>query len=262
MLKPLVASRFIRKMSVGRNAPVLLACQETEVIAKFSACECGAMGLIREALAAMLARDLGLAVPEPCAVDISAEFVESIPGDEGQVKRLIGASVSPAFGSSKLPNGYSLWTADRDVSDEMLEQAGEIFAFDALILNPDRIATNPNCQASAERFAIFDHELSLVTETVGTFLQPPPWQVGSLSQLAGGSAEHLLFRGIRTRNPTLQRLEESWRGLRPARIDEYGAALPATWLAKPESVTNALKYLKDVIDHLTECFQEVRRVLA
>jgi len=262
MLKHYAASRFIRTMSSGRNVPALLACDKHEVIAKCSGCECGSLGLVREALAAMLARDLGLPVPEPCLVEISPEFIAALPVDETKLRDVMSASVNPAFGSTRLPDGFSLWVADREIRDEMLEQAAEIFAFDALILNGDRRVVNPNCQARGAQFAIFDHELCLDAATVGSFLQPAPWQPGSLSAVMGGPGEHLLFRGIRTRKPSLERLESSWSKLTPAHVDAYESALPKSWLSQPESVTNALKYLKDLLDHLEPCFEEVRRVLA
>ena len=71
MLDDVVAVRFHKPMDVGRTTPLLIVAQradgqEVEMVAKFSkGADIGAGGLMREALCAMLASDLGLPVPEP-----------------------------------------------------------------------------------------------------------------------------------------------------------------------------------------------------
>lgn len=68
MFETIDATRFDRLMSNGKTKPALFTCQkadgtDVEVIAKFSnMCTYG--GLIREAMAAFFALDLGLPVPE------------------------------------------------------------------------------------------------------------------------------------------------------------------------------------------------------
>jgi hypothetical protein len=73
VLDLVTASRFDRRTSSGKTWPCLLSCtradgDETEVVAKFSAgCERQVGGLVAEAIAAILAADLDLPVPEACA---------------------------------------------------------------------------------------------------------------------------------------------------------------------------------------------------
>src|SRR4051812_969920 len=126
-------------MSIGRNIPILLTCQGVEIVTKFSGCECGVMGLAREALVAMLAADLGLPVPEPVLVELPEGFIDAIPEDQEPVRAVMTRSVAPAFGSTRLPNGYAVWMSDRELNGRLLHQAAEIFAFDLLTLNADRI---------------------------------------------------------------------------------------------------------------------------
>ena len=74
MLDMVIAVRFDRRMGTGKTKPMLLACtapdgSDVEVVAKVSAgCERGVGGLVAEAIAAMLAADLDLPVPEPFLV--------------------------------------------------------------------------------------------------------------------------------------------------------------------------------------------------
>ena len=81
MLDSVIAVRFDRRMGNGKTWPCLVSGlkpdgDEMEVVAKFSAgCERQVGGLVAEAIAAMLAADLDLPVPEPVLV----EFVFIVP---------------------------------------------------------------------------------------------------------------------------------------------------------------------------------------
>lgn len=262
MLRTVVASRFIRKMGTGRNLPSLLSCDDCEIVAKFSGAECGQNGLAREALAAMLAADLGLPVPEPVLVELIEGFVESLPVEEGQLKALIGRSVVPGFGSVRLPSGFSVWAPGRRVEDNLVVQATEIFAFDALVLNSDRRAENPNCQSDGSSFAIFDHEMALMSIGIGTVLNPAPWQPGGLSSLTHGLGEHVLYRSLHRRSGDLGRLERAWGAISVERFEEYASAIPRSWVDARENVAEAIHYLRELLDRLSDAFLEVRRALA
>ena len=89
--------------------PVRLACEtavreEVEVVAKLSArCDRGVTALVAEAIAAMLAADLDLPVPEPFLVRLEPDFVDAIADSE--VAAIARNSSPLAFGSKKLPPG-------------------------------------------------------------------------------------------------------------------------------------------------------------
>ena len=161
-----------------------------------------------------------------------------------------------------MPAGFAIWTADRRIPDDMVEQAAEIFAFDALALNADRRPDNPNCQWNGSTFAIFDHDLTLLADQVGTIFAPYPWTPGALDMLASGPGQHLMYNGLRTRAPTLDRLEKSWEAISDERLNQYIAALPESWKSSAGSVTAAVKYLNELRNHLAAAFQELRRVLS
>lgn len=272
MLDDVLATRFLKRMKTGRNCPVLLSCERTnanagssdsiEAVAKFSSAECGVAGLAREAMTAMLAADLGLPVPEPLLVNLVDGFVEALPPGEDEVRNLMLGGVMPTFGCAKLPPGFSVWTSDRRIDDRMLEQGGEIFAFDVLTLNVDRRPENPNCQSDGSSFAIFDHDLALLAGQVGTIFAPAPWTIGGAGAATSGDGEHLLYRSLRGRGVTLDRLEQAWSGISIDRIHEYRDALPETWGASADSVENAVRYLIELQGHLDSAFLELRRVLA
>ena len=74
MLTPVTATTFHRPMGVGKTAPSLVTCvsadgSEVELVVKFAGgCEAGIGSLLREAVAALMAADLDLPVPEPFLV--------------------------------------------------------------------------------------------------------------------------------------------------------------------------------------------------
>lgn len=84
MFRTAYAVRFDRPARNGRNKACLLECADLagvriDVIAKFTACESGPTGLIREALAAFFAADLGLHVPEPILVEVPLGSAQGLP---------------------------------------------------------------------------------------------------------------------------------------------------------------------------------------
>ena len=81
MFDTVIATRFHRRMTRGRTGPFLLECERgngnaLEVVAKFNGPQLPLSGLIREALCAMLAADLGLPVPDCCCVDLTPEYAK------------------------------------------------------------------------------------------------------------------------------------------------------------------------------------------
>lgn len=267
MLETITATRFHRRMTSGRTGPVLLECEDDaedtlEVVAKFKGPHLPCGGLIREALCAMLAADLRLPVPACYCVELPADFLAALAVMHSAEADALSASIPLGFGSAKLPPGFSAWMPERDIPKAMLPAAGEIYAFDLLVQNPDRAPRNPNLQSKGERFAIFDHELALVTE--GVLFWQPPWEVGALAG-AGTAAGHVLWSGLHRRAPDLSRLLSAWEAIDDARIAAYGAAIPPEWTPTPEdrrTLERALAFLSDLRENLRPAMQEIMRTLA
>lgn len=173
-------------MTNGRTGPFLLECENdagelVEVVGKFSGPHLRPEGLMREAFCALLAADLGLPVPACYCVHLEPEFMAALESTRAAEVAALAAAVPVGFGSAKLPPGFSNWMRDRNIPRAMLQSGAEIYAFDLLIQNPDRRPDNPNLQSRGEQFAIFDHELALVTQ--GVLFWNPPWTSGSLTEL-------------------------------------------------------------------------------
>lgn len=253
MLKPVTAIQFHRPMGVGKTAPSLMTCalgdgKQEELVVKFAGgCEAGIGSLLREAVAALIAADLDLPVPEPFLVKVEADFVATIPEVDNryrQAKKNAAASVGWNFGSKKLPTGFSTILKGRSISQAMMPMAAEIFAFDIFIANPDRTVENPNCQSNGRDFGIFDHELAFRTE--GILFWKAPWEKGGISfpKEQPDNLRHVFVDELRGSDPDFGRLAGAFDVLTDARLNEYQTALPNEWVGDGGDLGRILDYVR------------------
>jgi hypothetical protein len=262
VLDLVTAIRFDGRVQSGKTMPCKLACEtaagdEVEVVAKLSAgCERGVGALVSEAIAAVLAADLGLPVPEPFLVRVDADFVASIPDPE--IVALASRSSAVLYGSKRLPPGYTSLPVGKQVPKDAIPVAAEIFAFDALIANPDRRPDNPNCLFQGSNLAIFDHELAFLTE--GVIGWRPPWEVGSLEGLRRPQS-HLFFDQLCGKALNFDRFRGAWATVTDLRLEAYRNALPMEWNAADQTAVNATRYVTAIRDNLPGAMLEIVRVL-
>ncbi len=267
MLDSLIATRFDRRITKGRTGPFLLECENAagdavEVIAKFSGPQLPVEGLLREALCALLAADLGLPVPACYCVHLRPDFLAALASTHGAEAAVLAAAVPVGFGSAKLPPGFSAWMRGRSIPKGMQQGAAEIYVFDLLVQNPDRRPENPNLQSKGERFGIFDHELALVTE--GILFWRPPWEQGALPAL-GAPDRHVLRQGLRGFVPDFARMIGAWEAVADGRLAAYRAALPMEWTSTPKLAATAdaaMGFLRELRNNLHPAMQEITRTLA
>ena len=141
MLRRITPIRYDRATTGGRTGPLFITCEApdgspVDVVAKFSGgCDQGNINLAREVIAAQLARDLGLPVPEAFLIEIPPEWAATVPADQ---RSKIQTSSPVAFGSHAAAGRFRVWTPGHEISEAMLPVAAAIFVFDAIIQNPDR----------------------------------------------------------------------------------------------------------------------------
>jgi hypothetical protein len=266
MLNHVTAVRFDRRMSSGKTWPCLLGCAsaneqapELEVVTKFSGgCERKVGALVAEAIAALLAADLDLPVPEPLLVDFDSGFAELVRSCDPALGERIAKSAPVAFGSTKLPPGFTVLPQGSPVPQALRREAAEVLAFDALIQNPDRRRDNPNCLLNGRSFAIFDHELAFLTR--GVIGWKPLWQLGSLDAMIGGGLQHLFFQDLKGTPVDLNRLEGAWRGISDARLAAYRRAIPLAWADDGGTAGEALDYIAQVRNNIDLAVAEVVRI--
>ena len=203
--------------------------------------------LLREAVAALMAADLDLPVPEPFLVKVEADFVATIPDADERyrlAKRNAAASYGWNFGSKKLPAGFSTILKGRTIPQAMMPMAAEILAFDTFIANPDRTVENPNCQSNGREFGIFDHELAFRTE--GVLFWKQPWEKDGISFPKGqpDRVRHVFLDELQSSEPDFGRFGVAFDVLTDARLTEYRSALPTEWLGDGSDIGRILEYIQ------------------
>jgi hypothetical protein len=245
MLPLLTATRFLKVMGSGRTQPCLMACEnaegeEVEVVVKLRGHPQIFPGaFVSEAICSLFATDLGLPVQQPYQVQVDREFANAVP--DPQLRPIIEKSAGLNFGSKKWGPGYTIWPQDQNPPRAMRQSAMEIFAFDGLIQNPDRLARNPNCVFLGDEFLLYDHETAFSNFRV--LFSKSPWEPTGLDNLKG----HIFRDVLRGQALELDRLQRALELLAPQRFQAYIDAIPPEWDDEAISRNKAAEFLLNCI---------------
>lgn len=262
MFRKVYAVRFEKPAGNGRNRACFITCRDmtgerTEAVVKFSALsESGCGTLVREALAAFFAVDLGLPVPEPLLVEVSEMFKASLVQSEHS--GLIAKSSQFAFGSTKLPAGYQIFAPAMRLAESQIQSAAEIYVFDTFIANFDRAPKNPNCLINGDSISIIDHDLAFLMDTI--LFWKSPWKLGGGEEL-GQVDKHIFWSQVQQRKINLERLKSALLAISDKRIAEYIAALPHEWMHGNNIATEVTSYIQELRSNADHAFAEAQRVL-
>jgi hypothetical protein len=211
-------------------------------------------GLLNELIAAKLAAHFGLASPDPALIMITPALAELIAAAQPSQAARIRGSVGLNFGTLAL-TGVGTWPVDRFIPEAMWQQATDIFAFDALIQNPDRRFNNANLFARGDSLFIFDHETAF--SFLAALISPTaPWKLADQGYLR----DHVFYKRLRSKTIDLTGFTASLRSLSNLVIAGMVADVPDEW--NNENVAKIEGHLRAVRDNAWEFGQEVRRMLA
>lgn len=228
------------------------------MVAKLSAsCDRSVTSLAMEAIAATLAGDLALPVPQPYIVSLAPEWIETINDAEWLATARRSAAV--AFGSRTVGAGYSDWIVGMVLGGAVTQTAAEIFVFDALIDNPDRRDGNANCLVRGDEIRIIDHELAFPDNSMIIGWRPP-WSIGGLHHLETPGA-HIFRRVLKGSDVDWDVIKGKWQSLSDGKLADYGGVIPPEWAGATPAVASAVTTIKNARDHIDECITEIRRVL-
>ena len=256
MLQQAEATVFHRFMTSGRTSPAVFGCvtegddEEEEFVVKLAGgSETGTAGLLCEAVAAELADYFGIDHPEQAAVALDEDLAKLVALQEPSKAGLIGGSVGMNFGTKLLTNLIT-WPVDRTPTASQFERACEIFAFDALIQNPDRRFSNPNLGTVGNQIYIFDHELAF-SFRLDIFPSQEPWKISNQPFWA----EHVFFNALRHKPLQLDGFTELLANLPITLFDQLEDVMPPEWpLDLLAVITN---HLHSVSTHAEEFKEEL-----
>jgi hypothetical protein len=262
MLETVTPVRFHAAVTSGRTKPARLECEKpdgvtrVEVVAKFSeGCDRKTVGLAMEVVAACLARDLGLPVPQPNLLDLQPAFTATVTDMER--RRIMNGSHPIAFGSSEAGNGFRIWSRADRIGDDLAAGALAVFCFDAFTVNDDGRDANPNLLIRGQDIRIIDHESAFVQRLLIGWQQP--WKVGALAPLAT-PGHHIFYAGLKGRGTNTAPIEQAWSSISDAKLQEYRDSVPQAWAAGA-AVDDAIDLIRGVRENIAAALAEVRRVL-
>lgn len=152
------AVRFVAPLREGGSLPALVEAGDSGLyVLKLRGAAQGLKSLVAEIIAGELARALGLTVPDLKLVDLDPDIGKNEPDEE--LRELLVRSAGLNVGVDFLPSALPFNPAAGAATEAKL--AADIVWFDALVMNVDRTARNPNMLKWHDRLWLIDHGASL-----------------------------------------------------------------------------------------------------
>jgi hypothetical protein len=242
MLPTVTATRYVTPLREGGSMPALVEADDDGLyVVKLLGAGHGAKALVAELVCGEIARRLGLPVPDLALVELDAALSRAEPDPE--IQELLERSAGTNLGLDFLPG--SLPFAPRVGPAPEPRLAASIAWFDALVMNPDRTARNPNLIVWHRRLHLIDHGAALYIHH--TWRDPEAHAQRPFEAIR----EHVLlpFAGsIEAADAALAPL------LSPNVIEEIVAGVPDVWLAPepglPDPTAHRAAYLRYLVARL------------
>lgn len=157
-LPTLTALRYLQPLREGGSLPGVVETDAGMVVVKFRGAGQGPRALIAELIVGMIARAIGLPVPDLSIVHLPARFGEEQRDPE--IRELLAASEGVNVGLKYLDGAFNF---DAGPAGDLIEPgfADSLVWLDAFVTNPDRSPRNPNLLVWARRLWLIDHGSAL-----------------------------------------------------------------------------------------------------
>ena len=250
-------------MDNGRTFPAIFSCEghgsvgaNDYVVKLRGGLELRERGLVYELYASMLGSYFGLSCPRPAIVlmeeDLANVVLEGLSGDDRKAQ-IVRDSIGLNFGTQFLVN-LTGWPVDKPVPGPMQTAAIKVYAFDALIQNPDRTFKNPNLASRNDDLFIFDHEEAF-SFLLGIFPSRTPWKLETEVYLK----RHVFARALK-QVPFDEDFLRRLGGLSEEVTAYFSEQIPNGW--KSNDLPKIESHLALMSEHAAEFADEVTRRLA
>ncbi|WP_348652642.1 HipA family kinase [Streptomyces sp. WMMC500] len=158
MLREVTATRYVTPLREGGSLPGVVEADDLGTyVMKFTGAGQGRKALVAEVISGVLARRLGLRVPELVGLQLDPVIGRAEPDEE--VQALLKASGGLNLGMDFLPGslGFDPLAFRVDAAE-----AGRVVWFDALVGNVDRSWRNPNMLVWHGDLWLIDHGATLI----------------------------------------------------------------------------------------------------
>ncbi|HWB86963.1 MAG TPA: HipA family kinase [Bryobacteraceae bacterium] len=143
---------------------------------------------------------------------------------------------------------------DKSIPEAVWRAAVDIFAFDALIQNPDRRFNNPNLFTRGDSLFVFDHEAAF-SFLIALFPSATPWKLEDQQYLTN----HVFYRKLKSKQIDLTGFTASLSRLSDGLLDEIVAEIPAEW--NNDNLARIKQHLEAVRNRAAEFAEGVQRIL-
>ena len=208
-----------------------------------------------ELICAVLARAVGLNVPDYAIVDVTQDFVESL--DDNPTRDLLLNNIGPNFGSV-YDDFLFEWEAGEQVrSPVLIDQLEDILIFDAIVINIDRYRSNTNLLYSHDLLVPIDHSLALPVHSwqQDMLVNPPP-------SLEINIREHCASQPLKRKGCSYRRVFDHWqKRIDAQKLGELRAMLPSSWEHQQSDIDKIFTFLKDRHQHFSKISTRLKEVL-
>jgi hypothetical protein len=195
----------------------------------------------RELIASWIAMEFELPVVTPVIIHVSQDFADSLTGREGYKAAL--QSLEENFGSQYKPGFEEILTGQK-FSNQMVEMALRIYAFDLFITNPDRGHQKNNVNTNGSDFLIFDHELAFSYISMMPFLRSKtPWIFSENDRDL--YSKHVFYKYLKGAERDFSYFSENLERLNDGFWQKAHDCLPLSW--KPNEFDEIRNYLSEIV---------------
>jgi len=265
-----VCRRVYKPMDGGSTSPLLVQANDREktvpikLVMKLrhppngeGTSHVGSTSLIAELVASLLARAVGVMVPDFGVIELSEELAGVSAPEEPEIRVALKESVGENFASA-LIGQVEPWmdvTFGRRPSGGLKDNANAVLQFDASIWNADRGVDTTNLLVDGEDLYCIDHSMSFAVRDQATQVACPPIQDGIVERHC--TRPVLLRSGV---SPDC--LLKKWFDLPGQVFDEVEQAVPTAWETTPGDNARIVEFARRRRDVFAENRAKLVRVVS
>jgi hypothetical protein len=209
-----------------------------------------------ELICAVIARTIGLSVPNFAIVDVNREFVESVRQQD--VRELLRRNIGKNFGTV-YQEGASGWIPEiqSDSPLSLVEKLESILAFDSAIFNADRKRPNSNLIWDGQEIFLIDHSLALFVHT---------WTAEQLAKIFifpdDQIQQHCTYLCLAGRKREFKALWEKWTDdVSESWLDDLRVTIPSNWEKNSGDLDKIFLFLKERANRFSHIRDHLRRIM-
>ena len=264
----LVAVQYRRRMKGGKTAPRLVVAhdedrQRKSIVLKLR-CPGTLVGnghyagtsLACELICSVLARAVGLNVPDYAIVEVTQRFINSI--DDNSIRDLLSKNIGPNFGSVYHQSLTSWEARYHKRSQVVINQLEDILTFDAVVINGDRQISNSNLLHRGNQLLLIDHSLALPVYL---------WEQQELTKSPlfplGSIMKHCASQHLKGSDGSYRRVLDNWQEkINTQKLSELRAMLPPSWERQQGDIDKIFGFLNNRDQRFSDISTCLMRVLS